>query len=121
MWAVPSGTSHASQAAAFIAFLLRPDEVRVMTDANGAVPGTRTAAAASARFGADGPLALLRLQLEGGWAVARPRTPAYPFISSVFQDVFESVRDGVDLAPVLTDAARVIDREIDDNHAYPGS
>lgn len=119
MWAVPARSRHPEAAAALVSFLLRPEEVLAMVEANGAVPGTRTAAERSRAYGPGGPLALLRSQLEEGHAVARPLTPAYPFVSSVFQDVFEAVRNGESLAPVLADAARTIDREIRDNEGYP--
>jgi multiple sugar transport system substrate-binding protein len=118
-WTVPRSAEQAEGAAAFLRFLLRPEEVLRMTGANGAVPGTRPAAEASALYGADGPLHVLLRQLEGGWSVPRPRTPVYPFASSVFQEVFRSVRDGASLEPVLEEAAEAIDREILDNRGYP--
>ena len=119
VWAVPSGSARAEAAAAFVSFVLRPDEVLTMTAANGAVPGTRAAAQGSERYGPGGALRLLLEQLEGEWAVPRPRTPAYPFVSSVFQDVFDAVRNGEDPVTVLGEAAAMIDREIEDNQGYP--
>lgn len=121
MWTVPAQASHPSAAVAFLAFLLRPEEVLAMTAANGAVPGTRTAAERSERYGPEGTLRILLRQLEEGWAVPRPRTPAYPFASSVFQDVFEALRSGEALGSVLDDAAKAIDLEIEDNRGYPGT
>lgn len=119
MWAVPARTTHTAQVAAFLAFALRPEEVLRMVEVNGAVPGTLDAAEESPRYGPGGPLRLLLGQLEGGWAVPRPRTPAYPFASSVFQDVFRAVRNGEPLPPVLDRAAATIDREVRDNRGYP--
>jgi multiple sugar transport system substrate-binding protein len=121
MWGIPVGASQPEAAATFLQFLLRREEVLRMADANGAVPGTRSAARASERYGPGGPLHLLLRQLEGGWSVPRPRTPAYPFASSVFQDVFGAVRNGEPLAPLLEAAAGAIDREVDDNRGYPES
>lgn len=121
MWAVPAGTDRADGAAAFVSFLLRAEEVLAMVEANGAVPGTRSAAERSERYGPGGPLRLLLSQLEGGWAVPRPRSPAYPFISSIFQDVLEATRNGEALRPALDRAAAAIDREVEDNRGYPGT
>lgn len=121
MWTIPTGAEHPSEAAAFLRFLLTTGEVLRMAEANGAVPGTRAAAEASPRYGRGAPLHLLLRQLEGGWSVPRPRTPAYPFASSVFQEVFRAARNGEPLAPVLESAAEAIDREIRDNHGYPGT
>lgn len=121
VWGVAADTDREREAATFLAFLLEPDEVLAMTASNGAVPGTRSAADRSDLYGPGGPLDLLRRQLEEGWATPRPRTPAYPFVSSVFQDVFEALRNGEPLGPVLDEAAATIDREVDDNRGYPGS
>ncbi|HUF76965.1 MAG TPA: hypothetical protein VMM35_11840, partial [Longimicrobiales bacterium] len=57
--------------------------------------------------------------LRGGWAVPRPRTPAYPFATSAFQEVIEAVRSREDVREAARTAARLIDREIADNRGYP--
>lgn len=119
VWTIPSSTTRPGAAAAFLAFLLEPEQVLEMADANGAVPGTRTAARASDSYGPAGPLSLLLRQLEEGWSVRRPQTPAYPFASSIFQDAFDAVRNGEPVRTVLDGAAAAIDREIEDNHGYP--
>lgn len=119
VWTVPAGTERADAAASFLAFLLRPEQVAEMARANGAVPATRAAASRLPAYAPDGPLRILVEQLEGGWSVPRPRTPAYPFASSVFQDAFDAVRDGDDVETVLTEAAATIDAEIGANRGYP--
>jgi multiple sugar transport system substrate-binding protein len=118
-WAVTAGSARPEAAAGFLAFLLRPDEVLAMTDANGAVPATRTAIARSPRYRPGGPLRLFVAQLEGGYAVPRPRTPAYPVITAEFQKAFDRIRSGGDVQAALDRAAQVIDNEIEDNHGYP--
>ncbi len=90
-----------------------------MTGANGAVPATRSAIARSPRYRPSGPLYLFVRQLEGGYAVPRPRTPAYPVITAEFQKAFDRIRSGSEVQVTLTRAARVIDQEIEDNHDYP--
>ena len=118
-WAV-TADSHAPRAAAqFLAFLLRPEEVLAMSEANGAVPATRTAIKRSPRYRSGGPLHLFVRQLEGGYAVPRPRTPAYPVITAEFQAAIDRVRSGGDVRAVLDRAAQVIDDEIEDNRGYP--
>jgi multiple sugar transport system substrate-binding protein len=119
VWTIPRSTTRPRAAAAFLAYLLEPLQVLEMADANGAVPGTRTAARSSESYGPDGPLRLLLRQLEEGWSVRRPQTPAYPFASSIFQDAFDAIRNGESVQAVLDGAAAAIDREIDDNHGYP--
>jgi multiple sugar transport system substrate-binding protein len=119
VWGVPKSGDHPEAVARFLEFLLRPDEVLAMADANGAVPATRTAIARSPLYGEDGPLRLFVTQLEGGYAVPRPRTPAYPVITSAFQGAFRDIRDGGDVAEALSKAAAEIDRDVEDNRGYP--
>lgn len=119
VWTIPTGTERSGGAAAFLAFLLRPEQVAEMARANGAVPATRAAASRIAGYGADGPLRIFLEQLEGGWSVPRPRTPAYPFASSIFQDAFDAVRNGEDVETVLAEAAATIDAEVEANRGYP--
>jgi multiple sugar transport system substrate-binding protein len=118
-WAVTADSGHPREAARFLAFLLQPEEVLAMSAANGAVPATREAIARSPRFRQGGALRLFVEQLEGGQAVPRPRTPAYPVITAEFQKAFERIRSGAPVRETLGEAARVIDNEIADNRGYP--
>lgn len=118
LWTIPVGAEEPEAAAAFLAYLLRPPQVLAMTGANGAVPATASAAAASPAYAPGAPLALLLEQLREGWAVPRPRSPAYPFASSVFQDAFAAIRTGEDVRSVLAEAAKTIDDEIEDNRGF---
>jgi multiple sugar transport system substrate-binding protein len=51
--------------------------------------------------------------------VPRPRTPAYPVITSAFQQAFDDIRDGGDAQAALDRAAAIIDEDIRDNKGYP--
>jgi multiple sugar transport system substrate-binding protein len=117
-WAVTSGAENRGPAAAFLEFLLRPEEVLRMVDANGAVPARRAAIAQSSLYGPGGPLELLVRQLES-IAVPRPKTPAYPVISSAFAEAVTEIRDGAGVTASLRRAAERIDRDIADNRGYP--
>ncbi len=103
----------------FLTFILQPEEILRMVRANGAVPGTHPALARSHPYGTGGSLRLFATQLVEGYAVARPRTPAYPVISSAFEEAFLAIRNGADVREALDGAVRVIDRDIRDNHGYP--
>jgi multiple sugar transport system substrate-binding protein len=118
-WAVTAGSRHPHVAARLLAFLLQPEEVLAMSEANGAVPATHGAIARSPHYREDGPLRLFVEQLRGGHAVPRPRTPAYPVITAEFQKAFERIRSGSPVQATLDAAARVIDQEIADNQGYP--
>jgi len=117
-WTITRDCKVPARAMAFLQFLLRTPEILAMTNANHAVPGTKSAVAASADYGATGPLHLFAAQLNGGYAVPRPRTPAYPIISSAFQKAVLDIRAGGPVRETLHRAARVIDQDLADNQGY---
>jgi multiple sugar transport system substrate-binding protein len=117
-WGLTRRAHHPEAAVAFLEFLLRPEEVLRMTDANGAVPARREAIARSGLFREEGPLGLFVEQLENS-AVPRPATPGYPVITAVFESGFQDIRDGADVQAVLDRMARRIDEDIADNQGYP--
>ena len=90
-----------------------------MAAANGAVPATRAAISHSPLYGEQGPLQLFTRQLQGGFSVPRPQTPAYPVITSAFQQAFIDIRNGGDVQNALDKAAAEIDQDIRDNKGYP--
>ena len=120
VWGI-TGRSKEAQAAAhwFLEFLLQPDEVLAMAAANGAVPATRSGRRALAVVWRKGPLQLFTRQLQTGRSVPRPQTPAYPVITSAFQQAFVDIRNGGDVQVALDKAAAAIDQDIRDNKGYP--
>jgi multiple sugar transport system substrate-binding protein len=117
-WAITAKAKSPEGAAAFLAYLLEPEQVLAMANANGAPPGTRAATARSALYGPGGPLRLFAEQL-GTAGVPRPRTAAYPAITDAFQRAFADIASGADVKGALTRAAAAIDRDVADNHGYP--
>jgi len=118
-WGITTSCRQPRAAWQFLAFLLRPDEVLAMTRANGAVPATRDAIARSPLYKPGGPLQLFAAQLLGGYSVPRPQTPAYPIISSAFEQAFRDIQNGGDVQAALNRAAALIDSDIRDNKGYP--
>jgi multiple sugar transport system substrate-binding protein len=118
-WGITTSCRQPRAAWRFLAFLLRPDEVLAMTRANGAVPATREAIARSPLYKPGGPLQLFAAQLLGGYSVPRPQTPAYPIISSAFEQAFRDIQNGGGVQPALDRAAALIDSDIRDNKGYP--
>jgi multiple sugar transport system substrate-binding protein len=103
----------------FLEFLLQPEQVLAMASANGAVPATRAAIERSPLYGENGPLRLFTRQLQNGFSVPRPQTPAYPIITSAFQQAFVEIRNGGDVQAALDMAVALIDQDIEDNRGYP--
>ncbi len=119
VWGITRYCEHPRAAADFLEYLLQPEQVLAMANANGAVPATVTAIEQSELYRADGPLHLFAVQLNEGYAVPRPQTPAYPVISNAFRRAFADIRDNDDVRAALDRAVQVIDRDIRDNRGYP--
>lgn len=120
-WGITRFCQDPGRAARFLSFLLEPSEVLAMCRANGAVPATGEALTRSRLYGEGGPLRLFAVQLETGVSLPRPRTPAYPVISSVFANAFLDIKNGADVESVLDRAACAIDRNIALNRGYPAA
>jgi multiple sugar transport system substrate-binding protein len=119
VWGITRRSTHHQEAVRFLEFLLQPEEVLAMASSNGAVPATLTAIEHSPLYGPDGPLVLFTRQLTGGFSIPRPETPAYPVITSAYQEAFHDIRDGGSVQGALDKAAVVIDQDIADNKGYP--
>lgn len=119
VWGLTRRADDRRAAIDFLEFLLKPEQVLAMASANGAVPATRAAIARSTLYGEDGPLRLFTRQLQNGFSVPRPQTPAYPVITSAFQQALVDIRNGGDVQAALDLAVAVIDQDIEDNRGYP--
>lgn len=118
-WGITARCEHPEAAMAFLSFLMEDAQVLAMTKGNGAVPATKSAIEQSERYQKGGPLRLYVDLLTGGYSVPRPKTPAYPVITSVFQQAFNDIIDGANVQEVLDKAATDITQDIEDNQGYP--
>jgi multiple sugar transport system substrate-binding protein len=100
-------------------YLVSPDEILRMTNANGAVPARNSAIAKSELYAEGGALNVFVKQLQGGVAVARPATPAYPVITQAFTEAAMNIITGADVKEELDKAVKKIDQDIEDNQGYP--
>ncbi len=118
-WGITRKCQNPEAAGEFIEFLLQDRQVLEMAEANGAVPGTRSAIEKSVAYGPAGERRLFVTQLTEGFARPRPRTPGYPVITSIFQNTFKDITNGADVGRALRRAAEEITRDIRDNKGYP--
>ncbi len=118
-WGITSACQNPDAAWTFLEFLVSPDEILHMTNANGAVPSRKSAIAKSKLYGEGGALNLFVQQLEGGVAVPRPVTPAYPVITEVYAEAVQNIVAGADVKAELDKAVKKIDQDIEDNQGYP--
>jgi multiple sugar transport system substrate-binding protein len=118
-WGITSTCENPDAAFEFLSFLIEPEEILHMTNANGAVPARKSAIEQSELYAEGGLLNLFVQQLEGGVAVARPQTPAYPTITSAFKTAVWNIIAGADVQEELDNAVEIIDQDIEDNDGYP--
>jgi multiple sugar transport system substrate-binding protein len=118
-WGITSASENPEAAWKFLEYLIDPDQILRMTNANGAVPARKSALAKSDLFGEGGRLSVFVQQLEGGVAVPRPVTPAYPTITESFAEAVQNIVTGADVQGELDKAVAKIDQDIADNQGYP--
>jgi multiple sugar transport system substrate-binding protein len=112
-WGITSSCASPEGAAAFINFLMEPDNIVAMTEANGAVPSRLSVLAADERYAEGGPLYIYVQQLENGIAIPRAQTPVYPAISTAMEDAINAIARGEDVQSTLDSAVDTIDSAIE--------
>lgn len=116
-WGISSSCEHPEGAAAYINFILTPEEVAAMSEATSLIPTTSEGAALTENYAEDGKWRAF-YEYSANYAISRPETPAYPFISSRFGEALLDIRDGGDVQDALDDAVDAIEQDIDDNGGY---
>jgi multiple sugar transport system substrate-binding protein len=119
-WGITANAKNRKAAAwEFLKYLLEPEQIIRMTNANGAVPARKSALAMSELYKEDGPLRIFADQLNSGIAVPRPNTPAYPTITQAFSEALNNIIRGSEVKTELDKAVEKIDQDIKDNKGYP--
>jgi multiple sugar transport system substrate-binding protein len=118
-WGISSTCHNPRGAWEFLRFLLSPEAILTMSNATGLMPARRSALERSNLYGVNGPLRMLVRQLDGGFAVPRPETPAYGTITAAFAEAAVRIIGGGDVGSELHKAADRIDREVAQRHGYP--
>jgi multiple sugar transport system substrate-binding protein len=118
-WGITSACKNPDTAWKVLDFILSSDEIARMTTANGAVPARKSVIATSKLFADNGPLHVYVQQLQSNTiTVPRPITPAYPAITSAFQDAAANIIAGSAVKSELDKATQKIDQDIKDNQGY---
>lgn len=111
-WSITRNSKHPEESWKFLKFILQPEEIVKMTNANGAVPARVSATKLSKIYKPGGKLNILVEQLQD-IAVERPVTPVYPAITDAFATAIDNIMNGSDVRNELNEAARIIDEEIE--------
>jgi multiple sugar transport system substrate-binding protein len=117
-WGITNTCKNPDAAWEILRFLLEPEQILVMTNANGAVPARKSALAKSEEYSPGGLLHLYIEQIEAGFTVPRPITPAYPVITTAFAEAFKNIARGANVKAELDKAAQQIDQDIKDHNGY---
>jgi multiple sugar transport system substrate-binding protein len=117
-WGITSHCEHPDAAWQVLEFMLDPELLLRQSDASGTIPARKSALVRSELYGPGGPLNLYVQQIEAGYPVPRPITPAYPTISRAFTRAFNNIARGADIKAELDRAVGEIDQAIEE-HSSP--
>ncbi len=116
-WAVSAGCEHPEVAQEWIEFLLLPDNIAAIADAQNVIPGSDAARQLTTKFVEGGALAPF-YDLSAAQALIRPPTPAYTNIALVFEKAATDIANGEDVQTALDKAVDEIDADIEKNDGY---
>jgi len=116
-WGMSADCSAKDGARAFLEFSAQTKYHVLYATELGLIPATEEAAAQVENFAPDGKYRIF-YDLADQFAVQRPVTPAYPFISSVFQKASADIVDGGDPKAILDKAVADIDNNVKQNGNY---
>ncbi|MET9013875.1 extracellular solute-binding protein [Streptomyces olivaceoviridis] len=118
-WAMSSTCSNKAGAQAWLKFSRKTKYFVDYAKATGTLPGTEAAAQQIDGYQPGGKFNEL-VQFARKYAVVRPVTPAYPYISTVFEKAAQDILAGADPKNTLGQAAKNIDNNLKTNNYYAG-
>lgn len=116
-WGITAGCNEADGAREYLQFSFQDKYIVQFADSQIVIPATAGAEKLSKYFAADGPLRPF-VVLSQKFALARPATPAYPVISSIFEKAAKDIMSGADVKSTLGSAVGDIDENITANDNY---
>ena len=122
-WAMGDTDADPDAVWAFIQHVTSAEQVKIISDEEGAVPARQSVLDADPTFQEGGIRHLYVLNLQGApdIAVPRPATPAYGAIRDAFSDAFADIMTGADVQSTLDGAVEDIEADIEANEGYPVS
>lgn len=116
-WGVSTGCANPEAAMDYLDFSMKPENIAKMAKATGTIPATEAAAALVPGYGPGEDRRLL-MEFSKRFAVLRPETPAYAFISSEFEKASADILAGATPQKALNRAVKNIDANIKSNNGY---
>ena len=96
-------------------YALQPENIKMVTDFNGAIPSRMSVMDEVPALQKGGRLYLYREQLEAGRSILRPLTPAHMTFYTAMQNANFDIINGADAGDTLRKAAKEIDEVIIEN------
>ncbi|MGP4044022.1 extracellular solute-binding protein [Streptomyces sp. 2A115] len=118
-WAMSSTCSNKAGAQAWLKFSRQTKYFVDYAEATSTIPATDAAAKQVEDYQPGGKFNVL-VQFARKYAVVRPVTPAYPYISTEFQKAAQDILAGADPKSALGQAAKDIDNNLKTNNHYSG-
>ena len=119
-WGVSASCSSPAGALDYMKFALQDKYVAAVSKATGTIPATDAAAATVAGYEAGGTNDFFR-QSSKKFALVRPVTPGYPFISTEFAKATQDILNGADPKSTLDQAVKNIDANNQSNNFFVSS
>ncbi|MCL4369044.1 MAG: extracellular solute-binding protein, partial [Actinobacteria bacterium] len=116
-WTVSSSCQYPEAGDAWVNFILTPERVASIADAQNVIPGRADARPLTKKF-CDGCRLSVFYDLSKAQALIRPPTPAYTKIALIFEKAAADIANGADVQATLDKAADDIDADIKANNGY---
>jgi multiple sugar transport system substrate-binding protein len=112
-WGITSTCDNQEGAWDFIEFMMQPEQVTAVTQANGAPPALVSLLNEDERYAEGGDMYIYTQQLQEGVAVPRAATAAYPGIQTAMSDLIQALARGEDVQDALDKAVDTADAAIE--------
>lgn len=116
-WAISSSCSQKSAALKYLEFSLNPKYLAEFADKQSVIPATEEAAALSPGW-EEGGAKRFFLEESRRYALLRPPTPGYPYLTTTFAKAAQDIIAGADPREVLDRATSAIDQNLKSNDNY---
>lgn len=117
VWGVTNTCSNSEAAMDFLDYLLEPENIVTTATAAKTIPASDAAAELMPEYQEGGDSEIFR-EFSSAYAILRPETPAYSFISTEFRQAALDIIAGADVTETLNNAVRNIDDNIESNNGY---
>jgi multiple sugar transport system substrate-binding protein len=116
-YGISTSCPHPEGAAAFVNYMVQPATVAKLSQSTSLLPANKRAAPLTTDYRDGGKLRFF-FDFAQKYAVNRPSTPGYPFLTSTFEKALRDIATGADVQTTLDNATDAIDRNIADNKGY---